>query len=113
MFYKNNCLSNRVYSIVKKIPKGKVSSYGKIAKKVRTSARAVGQILKRNPYSPRVPCHRVVCFDGKIGGFNGSSYKNIKKKINMLRKEGVEFEKGKVKKECFVQLTTGMFKEKN
>jgi len=96
-----NLVSKRVYELTKKIPKGKVSSYGWIAKKLKTSPRAVGQILKRNPYAPQVPCHRVVCSDGKVGGFSGSNLKNIIKKINLLKKEGVNFENGKVKRECF------------
>ncbi len=80
---------NKVYSIVKKIPKGKVMTYGQIARILNTSPRAVGQALKRNPFSPKVPCHRVIMSDGSIGGFNGSNPRNIKKKIRMLRKEGI------------------------
>jgi len=80
----------RVYSIVKRIPKGKTTTYKAIAKELNTSPRAVGQALKRNPYAPIVPCHRVICSDGKIGGFNGNNPKNIKKKIKLLKKEGIE-----------------------
>jgi len=82
--------SMRIFSIVRKIPKGKVASYGRVARLAKTSPRAVGQIMKRNPFAPKVPCHRVICSDGKIGGFNGSNKKNIQKKINLLRKEGVK-----------------------
>ena len=79
----------RVYAIVKKVPEGKTTSYKAIADKLKTSPRAVGQALKVNPFSPVVPCHRVIHADGRIGGFSGSNPKNIKKKIEMLRKEGV------------------------
>jgi len=78
----------RVYAIVKKVPKGKTTTYGAIAKKLNTSPRAVGQALKRNPYAPIVPCHRVIMSNGKIGGFSGSNPKNIKKKIKLLKEEG-------------------------
>jgi methylated-DNA-[protein]-cysteine S-methyltransferase len=77
----------RVYQLVKKIPKGKTTSYKAIADKLKTSPRAVGQALKRNPYAPRIPCHRVICSDGKIGGYAGNNPKNIKKKIELLKKE--------------------------
>jgi methylated-DNA-[protein]-cysteine S-methyltransferase len=82
----------KVYEIVKKVPKGKVTTYKAIAMKLHSSPRAVGQALKVNPYSfsdgGNVPCHRVIMSDGKIGGFSGSNPKNIKRKIEMLRKEG-------------------------
>ncbi|MBT7706582.1 MGMT family protein [archaeon] len=89
--------NDRVYDLCKRIPKGKVSSYGEIAKALDTKAfRAVGQALKKNPYAPIVPCHRVVRSDGNIGGFSGSDIKNIKKKIAILREEGVEVRDNKV-----------------
>jgi methylated-DNA-[protein]-cysteine S-methyltransferase len=78
----------RVYKIVKKIPKGKVTSYKAIAMQLNSSPRAVGQALKVNPYAPRVPCHRVIKSNGEIGGYSGNSPKNIKKKIELLREEG-------------------------
>ncbi|MEK6856540.1 MAG: MGMT family protein, partial [Nanoarchaeota archaeon] len=62
-------LSEKVYGLCKKIPEGKISTYREIGKKLNTKAyRAVGQALKRNPYAPNVPCHRVVSSSGKIGG---------------------------------------------
>ena len=72
----------RVYSIVKKIPKGKTISYGEIAKQLKTSPRAVGQALKKN-YNKKIPCHRVIKSDGTLGGYN----RGIKKKILLLKKE--------------------------
>jgi methylated-DNA-[protein]-cysteine S-methyltransferase len=78
----------RVYAIVRKVPKGKVTTYKAIAEKLKTSPRAVGQALKVNPYAPIVPCHRVIMSNGQIGGFNGSNPKNIKEKIRLLKKEG-------------------------
>jgi methylated-DNA-[protein]-cysteine S-methyltransferase len=77
----------KVYEIVKKVPKGKTTTYKAIALELKSSPRAVGQALKVNPYAPIVPCHRVIMSNGKIGGFSGNNPKNIKKKIELLKKE--------------------------
>jgi methylated-DNA-[protein]-cysteine S-methyltransferase len=88
-------LKEKVYRLLKKVPKGKVTTYGDIGKKLGTKAyRAIGQILKRNPCAPKVPCHRVVCSDGSLGGYQG---KNVKRKKELLKKEGIIVEKGKIK----------------
>ena len=88
----------RVWNLMESIPKGKVTTYGLIARKLRTRAyRAVGNACRRNPYAPRVPCHRVVRSNGTIGGFGGkTSGKNIQNKIEMLRREGVEVHDGRI-----------------
>jgi len=85
----------KVWEACKRIPKGRVSTYKQIGKAIKTKAyRAVGSALKRNPFSPRVPCHRVVKSDGSVGGYQGK--KVSRKKVEMLRNEGVEVKKGKV-----------------
>jgi methylated-DNA-[protein]-cysteine S-methyltransferase len=84
----------KVYKITSRIPKGKTMSYGEIAKLLKSSPRAVGQALKRNPYAPEVPCHRVIKSDGSVGGYNG--IKDSKKKIRMLKQEGVRIKNNKV-----------------
>ena len=88
----------RVWKLMERIPKGRVTTYGLIAKKLHSKAyRAVGNACRRNPYAPRVPCHRVVRSDGNIGGFGGkTSGRTIEKKIRMLRSEGVEIRNRKV-----------------
>lgn len=88
----------RVWQLMEKIPEGKVTTYGLIARKLNTNAyRAVGNACRENPYAPRVPCHRVVKSDGTIGGFGGkTSGKTIEKKIQLLRKEGVEVRNRKI-----------------
>lgn len=84
----------KVYVLCKKIPKGKISTYGEIARALSTSPRAVGQALKKNPYKS-VPCHRVVCSDGRIGGFRGKSRgKDIAEKCARLKAEGVVVKNG-------------------
>ena len=83
-----------VWKACSEIPKGKVASYADIARAIGKpkAARAVGNALNVNPYSPRVPCHRVIKSDGSIGGFAHGT----KKKITMLRKEGVEIRNGRI-----------------
>jgi len=92
-------MKNKVYDILRKVPKGRVTTYKEIAKAVDTKAyQAIGQILKRNPYAPDVPCHRVVRSDGTIGGFRGRREgKAVTDKKNMLKKEGIEFERDRIK----------------
>ena len=77
--------TNKVYEVVKTIPKGSVLTYKEVAIKAgRPKAyRAVGNILNKNR-SPEVPCHRVIRNDGRIGGYNGGS----DKKRERLRDEG-------------------------
>ncbi|MCB9805751.1 MGMT family protein [Candidatus Nomurabacteria bacterium] len=76
--------TDRVYDVVRKIPKGKVLTYKEVAKKSGSekAVRAVGNILNKN-YDPKIPCHRVVRSDGKIGGYN----RGASKKVNLLKKE--------------------------
>jgi len=83
---------------MQRIPKGRVTTYSMIAKKLNTRAyRAVGNACRKNPYAPRVPCHRVVRTDGTVGGFGGkTSGKTVEKKIRLLRKENVEIKNGKI-----------------
>src|SRR3989338_7209957 len=65
--------NERVYSLCKLIPKGKVSTYGEISRVLGSSPRAVGQALRCNPFAPIVPCHRVVKSNGALGGFMGET----------------------------------------
>ncbi|HNV96715.1 MAG TPA: MGMT family protein [bacterium] len=80
--------SEEVYKIVSKIPKGEVMTYKEVAIAVGKprAYRAVGNILNKN-YDPKIPCHRVIRSDGKIGGYNRGEMK----KIEILRKEGCKF----------------------
>jgi len=88
----------KVWKLMEKIPKGKVTTYGLLAKRLNTRAyRAVGNACRRNPYAPRVPCHRVVRSDGTVGGFSGkTSGKAVQRKIRLLRKEGIKVKNGKI-----------------
>ena len=71
-----------------KIPKGQVKTYKEVAIGINKpkSARAVANACGKNPYAPRVPCHRVIRSDRTIGGFSAPGGKKAKKKL--LEKEG-------------------------
>lgn len=88
----------KVWDLMKRIPRGKVTTYKIIGEYLDSKAyRAVGNACHRNPYAPIIPCHRVVNSDGRIGGFGGeTSGNNIKKKIQLLRKEGIRVKNGKI-----------------
>jgi methylated-DNA-[protein]-cysteine S-methyltransferase len=85
----------RVWNQCKRIPKGRVSTYKELAKAIGKpkAFRAVGNALNKNPFPVKVPCHRVVKSNGFIGGFA----KGKKKKIELLKKEGIQVKKNKVK----------------
>lgn len=83
---------DKVYKICKLIPKGKVSTYKDVAEAIGTNAyRAVGKALNKNPYKD-VACWRVIDSKGNLHGFAHG----LKKKAEMLRKEGVEVRNNKV-----------------
>ncbi len=96
-----NFLSDRtdfersVYVATYKIPEGKVSTYGRIAKRIGRpyAYRAVAHALHENPLAPVVPCHRVVRADGGFGG----EKKGADSRRRLVISEGVPIEKGKVK----------------
>jgi methylated-DNA-[protein]-cysteine S-methyltransferase len=85
----NTINSEDVYNMLLTIPKGKVSTYGDLAKALGNPAasRHVGRILSKNPNPIKVPCHRVVMSDGKIGGYALGT--QMKKEL--LQNEGVIF----------------------
>ena len=63
----------RVYRELLNISAGETISYGELARRVGCrSAQAIGQALKRNPFAPEVPCHRVVSANGALCGYKGS-----------------------------------------
>lgn len=88
----------RVYDAVSGIPRGRVATYKEIARRIGCgSPRAVGQALKRNPFAPRVPCHRVIASNLTIGGFQGKQGgAAVERKRRLLEGEGVHFTKGRL-----------------
>lgn len=76
----------KVWALTARVPRGKVTTYGAIARKLKTRAyRAVGGALGRNPYAPAVPCHRVVGSNGGLTGFGGG----LAQKRALLIAEGI------------------------
>jgi len=88
----------RVYDAAQAIPRGKVTTYARLARQIGCgSARAVGQALRRNRYAPQVPCHRVIAADLRPGGFGGQTCgAALRRKLALLRGEGVRFRAGRL-----------------
>ena len=85
--------NEKCYEILKKVPKGKVTTYKDIALALNSKAyRAVGSAMKNNPFAPSVPCHRVIRSNGSVGEYNGG----VKKKISLLESEGIKIINGKI-----------------
>ena len=81
-------LEQRVYKKLLDVPKGKITTYGELAKAVgiKNGQRVIGNIMNKNPYPGIIPCHRVVKSDKSIGGYAyGQDVKS-----NMLTKEGIK-----------------------
>jgi len=72
--------------LLTKIPKGKVTSYKEIARKLRIHPRTAGRLLSKNPYPNKYPCYRVVYSDGRV----------VSKHIKLLKNEGIEIKQGKI-----------------
>jgi methylated-DNA-[protein]-cysteine S-methyltransferase len=79
----------KVWKYLKSIPRGKVKTYKQVAIAIKSpkSARAVANACGKNPYAPKIPCHRVIRSDGGLGGYSGRG--GIKTKLRLLRSEKV------------------------
>ena len=80
----------KVWKYLKTIPRGTVKSYKQVAIAIKRpkSARAVANACGKNPYAPKIPCHRVIRSDGGLGGYSGRG--GIKTKLRLLRSEKVD-----------------------
>jgi len=88
MDFKEKC-----YNLVKKIPKGKITTYKEIAEALGTKGyRAVGNVLNKNPNLITIPCHRVVKSNGEVGGYA----EGMERKIELLKKEGIPIKDDKI-----------------
>jgi methylated-DNA-[protein]-cysteine S-methyltransferase len=88
-----NSFYEKCYTVLKKVPKGKVTTYKEIARAIGSKAyRAVGTAMNKNPYAPIVPCHRVINSNGNLGGFASG----LKNKIKLLKLEGIEIKDNKI-----------------
>ena len=80
----------KVWSYLRKIPPGRVKTYSQVAKDIGKplAVRAVANAIGKNPYAPKIPCHRVIRSDGSLGGYSGKG--GVKTKRFLLKKEGVK-----------------------
>ncbi len=85
-------LQRKFEKLIREIPKGKVTTYGILAKKLKIHPRTVGILLKNNKNPIKIPCYRVVYSDGRIGGYS----RGVEKKVKLLKGDGIKFIKGKV-----------------
>lgn len=79
----------KVYQLVRKIPKGKVTTYGEIGRVLKLSPRVVGYALHLNPDGAKTPCHRVVNRDGRVAP--GYAFGGRDEQRKRLQSEGVKF----------------------
>ena len=79
----------KVWAYLSKIPRGRVKTYSQVAKAIGTplAVRAVANAIGKNPYAPKIPCHRVIRSDGSLGGYSGKG--GVKTKRFLLQKEGI------------------------
>ena len=79
----------KVWSYLRKIPRGSVKTYLQVAKAIGKpqAVRAVANAIGKNPYTPKIPCHRVIRSDGSLGGYSGKG--GLKTKRLLLKKEGI------------------------
>lgn len=92
--------NEKIYNLLKKVPKGRVTTYKILAEAAGTKAyRAVGQAMNKNPFGilnckgkNMVPCHRVVAANGHLHGFAHG----LKKKAELLKKEGIKIKNNKI-----------------
>jgi methylated-DNA-[protein]-cysteine S-methyltransferase len=79
----------KVWNYLKKIPRGRLKTYSQVAKGIGKplAVRAVANAIGKNPYPPKIPCHRVIRSDGSLGGYSGKG--GIKTKNMLIKKEGI------------------------
>ena len=79
-----------VWKYLIKIPRGSVKTYSQVAKGIRKplAIRAVASAIGKNPFAPKIPCHRVIRSDGSPGGYSGKG--GVKTKKMLLKREGIK-----------------------
>ena len=89
MILKGTKFQLKIWKYLKKIPKGQIRTYSQVAKAIKKpkAVRAVANAIGKNPYAPKIPCHRVIRSDGSLGGYSGKGGINTKKKL--LKLEGI------------------------
>ena len=91
---------DEVYKVIRKVPKGRVVTYGQVARMIGTkNARRVGQALHANR-NPEVPCHRVIFANGSLAP--GYAFGGLAEQKKRLAAEGVGFVEEKVDMDRFL-----------
>ena len=87
--FRGTKFQKKVWNYLKTIRKGTVKSYKQVAIAINKpkSARAVANALGKNPFAPKIPCHRVIRSDGSLGGYSGKG--GLKTKKLLLKREGI------------------------
>ena len=87
--FKGTKFQKKVWNYLKTIRKGTVKSYKQVAIGINRpkSARAVANAVGKNPFAPKIPCHRVIRSDGSLGGYSGKG--GLKTKKLLLKREGI------------------------
>ena len=89
MILKGTKFQLKVWKYLKSIPKGELRTYSQVAIAIKKpkAVRAVANAIGKNPYAPKIPCHRVIRSDGSLGGYSGKGGINTKRKL--LKLEGI------------------------
>ena len=87
--FRGTKFQKKVWNYLKTIRKGTVKTYKQVAIAINSpkSARAVANAVGKNPFAPKIPCHRVIRSDGSLGGYSGKG--GVKTKKLLLKREGV------------------------
>ena len=87
--FRGTKFQKKVWNYLKTIRKGTVKSYRQVAIGINRpkSARAVANAIGKNPFAPKIPCHRVIRSDGSLGGYSGKG--GVKTKKLLLKREGI------------------------
>ena len=87
--FRGTKFQKKVWNYLKTIRKGTVKTYKQVAIAINKpkSARAVANAIGKNPFAPKIPCHRVIRSDGSLGGYSGKG--GVKTKKLLLKREGI------------------------
>ena len=87
--FRGTKFQKKVWNYLKTIRKGSVKNYKQVAIAINSpkSARAVANAVGKNPFAPKIPCHRVIRSDGSLGGYSGKG--GVKTKKLLLKREGI------------------------
>ncbi|MCK5023357.1 MAG: MGMT family protein [Candidatus Aenigmarchaeota archaeon] len=87
-------MKNKVYYLLKKVPRGKITTYNELAKATGLHPRTIGIVMSKNTDPVKIPCYKVIKSDGTLGGYSAED--GIKKKIELLKKDGIIIKNNKI-----------------